>query len=132
MKDNQTTQIDITGAEKGFKYAIFPVHGDCLNSNQSNMRVEDGEYILVHEISLKDEAAILGCIGKLVCIVLTDGRIALKEAVCYDGANRFIRVKMYKPQEMYFKIPVEAINTLYVADKVLSKEYIEAHTISAK
>lgn len=104
--------------------------GDCLDSENSPIRVTSGSKLLVHPVSSKDLNL---HIGKLITFVLTDGELVRDGWEIKSGtymtkylsnvSKDRVEVKCFNPTEMtidFYPISVK----FYVVDKVYTPEQV--------
>lgn len=119
-------EVDVSEMNPKYNYWVVNAAGNCLDSDLCPIRVRDGDKILIHQIPIS-EWDILSNVGNVVCFMLKNGKMYMKQLVFWDGVSRGIRVKMFLPQETYFFVPLDKIKALFVVDKAFSPEYIKLH-----
>lgn len=119
-------EVDVSEMNPKYNYWVVNAVGNCLDSDLCPIRVRDGDKILIHQIPIS-EWDILSNVGNVVCFMLKNGKMYMKQLVFWDGVSWGIRVKMFLPQETYFFVPLDKIKALFVVDKAFSPEYIKLH-----
>ena len=105
-----------------YEYGVVNAVGDCLDSGLSPIRIKDGDRLVVHAIPLT-EVEIMMSVGKIVCIMLKDGRAFVKQAIFYNAPRGILIVRLLNPIEHRFFVSVSEIKVLFVVDMVIDKEY---------
>ena len=104
-------KIKTKGLNIGEAKFFVSSHGDCMDSDNSPLRIHEGDIIGLHEVEISDVANYK---GKLVGVVLTNGMRLIKEMVGRFETTSFseevkptkgIILKCYnpKPKTMYFQ-----------------------------
>ena len=119
-------RVDVSKLNPKYNYWVINAVGNCLDSDSCPIRVRSGDKILIHQIPIS-EGDILSNVGNVVCFMLKNGKMYMKQLVFWDGVSWGIRVKMFLPQEKVFFVPLDKIRALFVVDKALSQEYIKLH-----
>jgi hypothetical protein len=111
---------------------LFPVRGNCLDSDKCSMRVKDGDCVLAHEIE-RTPAELLKHLGEVV-IIETKGNgpmfVKVLSSVLQEVQHHTLTdvgVMLYVPQPRKFYIRADKIGHIYAAEKVLTGEYVSAH-----
>ena len=109
------------------EYGIINLIGNCMDSDLSPKRIKHGDKLLIHAIPVT-EPEIIRNIKKIVCFRFANGEMFTKQLVFYSCGCMVVR--MFKPHEMFFYIPINKIKSLFVVDDVFSPEYIKQNLCS--
>jgi hypothetical protein len=105
---------------------IVKVDGCCLDSDESPMRIKEGDCILIRpmNINLNDET---DCLTKIpfnkIIGVSVNGTIYIKEVVFIDLAYHFLRIKQYNPLK-YYNVSFKRIDNLFDVVQVVKGNII--------
>ena len=102
----------------GLKYYIMVTNGDCMNSNQSPIRIKDGDYIICHYVESWFDAA------NRIIVFKTKGACYIKHLTFVDMVNGYICVKCYYPQEMELWVKMADVEMLSIVDKVCTNDVL--------
>lgn len=102
--------------------AAFWVDGDCLNSNDAPMRLQDGQRLKVHRLEGFNPFADIEQVRGKVCVIIyqADGMryAVVKEIVGLDEITGSLRLKYYNPEETIVSLKIDTIEGLYLVDGV--------------
>lgn len=108
--------------------AAFWVDGDCLNSNDAPMRLQDGQRLKVHRLEGFNPFADIEQVRGKVCVIIyqADGmRYAVaKEVVGLDEITGSLRLKYYNPEETIVSLKIDTIKGFYLVDGVVELELL--------
>lgn len=108
--------------------AAFWVDGDCLNSNDAPMRLQDGQRLKVHRLEGFNPFADIEQVRGKVCVIIyqADGmRYAVaKEVVGLDEITGSLRLKYYNPEETIVSLKIDTIEGFYLVDGVVELELL--------
>lgn len=108
--------------------AAFWVDGDCLNSNDAPMRLQDGQRLKVHRLEGFCPSADIEQVRGKVCVIIyqADGMryAVVKEIVGLDEITGSLRLKYYNPEETIVSLKIDTIEGVYLVDGVVELELL--------
>ena len=104
------------------EHLIIGLTGDCMDSDLSPIRIRHGDKLLIHFVPIK-ESEIIKNIGKVIAFKYSNDVIYTKQLVSYS--KNYILIRLFKPHEKFFYVPINKIKALFVVDDVISPEYIK-------
>ena len=106
----------------------FWVDGDCLNSDDAPMRLQDGQLLRVHRLEGFTPFADIERVKGKVCVIIyqVDGvrSAAVKEIAGLDEITGSLRLKYYNPEETIVLLKIDTIEAVYLIDGVAELELL--------
>lgn len=108
--------------------AAFWVDGDCLNSSDAPMRLQDGQRLKVHRLEGFCPSADIEQVRGKVCVIIyqADGMryAVVKEIVGLDEITGSLRLKYYNPEETIVSLKIDTIEGVFLVDGVVELELL--------
>lgn len=102
----------IPGRNKYPNSFVVPYKGHTMDSAHAEKRVRNGDYLLLHPITLKES------IGKVVALSLPDS-LTVWQVVRVSRA--YVTVRIFNPYIADMKIPLSKVEAVYSVDEVLEE-----------
>ncbi len=112
--------VDVEVSDK----AVFRADGDCMNSPDAPIRLQDGQRLRVHKFNgVFNPYADIEKVRGRVCVVqfIKENKryFAVKEIVGLDDITGCLMLAFYYPQKTLISLKIDAIEQVYFVDGVM-------------
>ena len=106
----------------------FWVEGDCLNSSDAPMRLQDGQKLIVHRLEDFNPYTDIEKVRGKVCVIIYHAKgmrcAVVKEIVGLDEIAGSLRLKYYNPKVTIVQLKIDKIESIYLVEGVKELEEI--------